>query len=218
MNKQEKKVIYQNFNTYSTLYKRTDQTKNVWLVCHGLGYLSRYFISYFKSLDPAENYVIAPQAPSKYYQNSDFKYVGASWLTKENTRLEMQNILQYLDAVYDAEEIKEDTNLIIFGFSQGVSVSMRWMVSRKIQPKMLVIYAGRIPQELTRADFDYLKPTKIKLIYGKDDPYINEKVLTKQRKFAEELFGNKGFEGVAFDGKHQVKSEIINRLSKDLKN
>lgn len=216
MNKQEKKVIYQNSNTYSTLNEHTSQTKNIWWACHGLGYLSRYFISYFKSLNVTENYVIAPQAPSKYYQNSDFKYVGASWLTKENTKADMQNILNYFDAIYEAEKLADNDNLILFGFSQGVSVSMRWMISRKIQPKMLVIYAGRIPEELTNADFAYLKNIKIKMIYGKNDPYITEKILTEQRKFAEELFGKKGFEVIAFDGKHEVKPEIINRLSKEI--
>ena len=81
----EKKVIYTTSNTYSVLNNLTEKTKNVWIVFHGLGYLSKYFINYFSQINPEENYIIAPQAPSKYYQGRNFKHVGASWLTKENT-------------------------------------------------------------------------------------------------------------------------------------
>ena len=44
----EKKVIYTTSNTYSILNNLTEKTKNVWIVFHGLGYLSKYFINYFR--------------------------------------------------------------------------------------------------------------------------------------------------------------------------
>ncbi|HZH69980.1 MAG TPA: esterase, partial [Flavobacteriaceae bacterium] len=56
----EKEISYISTNTYSTLNSLTSNTKNVWIVCHGLGYLSRYFLKYFKSLPLEENYIIAP--------------------------------------------------------------------------------------------------------------------------------------------------------------
>jgi hypothetical protein len=99
----EKQVLYTAKNTYDTLNKFTDKTKNIWMVFHGMGYLSRYFIDYFSELNSDENYIIAPQAPSKYYQDKAFKRVGASWLTRENTIAETENILNYVDAVYKNE-------------------------------------------------------------------------------------------------------------------
>lgn len=212
MTKGEKKVIYQSSNSYSTLNEFTSKTKHIWFACHGLGFLSRYFISYFKSLDKTENYVIAPQAPSKYYQGKDFKYVGASWLTKENTKVETKNVLNYLQAVYDAEQIHDENKLILFGFSQGVSVSTRWMVSQKIEPAILVIYAGRIPEELTAEDLAYLKNTKVKIIYGNQDPFINPKVLVSQKNFAEKLFGKDRLEIIEFQGKHEMNSKVISEI------
>ena len=83
----EKTVTYQSKNIYMTLNTLTPKTKNVWLAFHGIGYLSKYFARYFDVLDPEENYIIVPQAPSKYYLGNDYKYVGASWLTKEQTKL-----------------------------------------------------------------------------------------------------------------------------------
>lgn len=216
MHKEEKKVFYESSNTYSTLNKPTSETENIWFVCHGLGYLSRFFIKYFNALEAEKNYIIAPQAPSKFYQNSDFKYVGSSWLTKENTKEETKNVLAYLDSVYQAEEIPTDKNLIIFGFSQGVSVSMRWMAKRKLEPAILVIYAGRIPEEMTGADFAYLKNTKVKMVYGKDDPFITPKRLENQRLFAEKLFGKERIGVIPFEGKHEVRPEIIQQIEKDI--
>jgi len=92
----QKEAAYTSTNTYRTLNNLTEKTKNVWMVFHGMGYLSKYFINYFSELDADENYIIAPQAPSKYYQGKDFKHVGASWLTRENTMTETQNILNYV--------------------------------------------------------------------------------------------------------------------------
>ena len=67
----QKKATYVTTNTYHTLNNFTEETKNVWMVFHGMGYLSKYFINYFSELDADENYIIAPQAPSKYYQGKD---------------------------------------------------------------------------------------------------------------------------------------------------
>ena len=144
----EKDVLYTSKNTYSTLNNFTEKTKNVWLVFHGLGYLSKYFINYFSELDSEENYIIAPQAPSKYYQDRRFKHVGASWLTRENTLMETENVLNYIDAIYENEISEKPKNLIILGYSQGLSVASRWVAQRKIQCDKLILHSGGIPHEL----------------------------------------------------------------------
>ncbi len=114
----EKQVSYRSTNTYSTLNENTPETKNVWVVFHGIGYLSRYFLKYFRHLNQKENYIIAPQAPSKYYLNGKYEHVGASWATRENTEQEMENVLAYLDEVYKKEDLKNAKNLILFGYSR----------------------------------------------------------------------------------------------------
>ena len=140
----QKEAAYTSTNTYRTLNNLTEKTKNVWMVFHGMGYLSKYFINYFSELDADENYIIAPQAPSKYYQGKDFKHVGASWLTRENTMTETQNILNYVDAVYKKESIESFPNLIVMGYSQGVSIATRWVASREIQCNKLILHSGGI--------------------------------------------------------------------------
>ena len=208
---EEKKVSYTTTNSYSTRNKLTSATKNVWFCCHGLGFLSRYFIQYFNGLDADENYIIAPQAPSKYYQKSDFKHVGASWLTREETQQETENVLNYLDAVFASEEIPEDRRLILLGYSQGVSVAMRWLASRKLNVDTLVIHSGGIPKELSPQDFEFLTTTQVELWYGTEDEYLTEKRIYEETRRTKEMFGE-ALKIVPFEGKHIVNRELINEL------
>lgn len=208
---EEKKVSYTTTNSYSTRNILTSATKNVWFCCHGLGFLSRYFIQYFNGLDADENYIIAPQAPSKYYQKSDFKHVGASWLTREETQQETENVLNYLDAVFASEEIPEDKRVILLGYSQGVSVAMRWLASRKLNVDTLVIHSGGIPKELSPQDFDFLTTTQVELWYGTEDEYLTEKRIYEETQRAKEMFGE-ALKIVPFEGKHIVNRELINQL------
>jgi predicted esterase len=213
MNIVEKEISFKITNTYSTLNELTEKTKNVWFVCHGLGYLSRYFIRHFEELNSDENYIIAPQASSKYYQGSNFKRVGASWLTKENTQKEAQNVLRNLDAVFEAENRTSDKNLIVLGFSQGVSVSMRWVASRKIKCSKLVIFSGGIPNELTKEDFTFLikNETKVYNIVGSNDEYLNEERKENELKKMNDLFDKQAIIET-FEGTHELKKEMLLKI------
>ncbi len=205
----QKEVTYTATNTYHTLNELTEKTKNVWMVFHGMGYLSKYFINYFSELNAEENFIIAPQAPSKYYQGNDFKHVGASWLTRENTQLETQNILKYIDAIYVKELAETTANLIVMGYSQGVSIATRWVASRKVQCDKLILHSGGIPNELQPNDFEFLKKdAEVIYLYGNKDQYI-----TEARETEEKLKGTKLFQDrlniEVFDGIHEVNRELL---------
>ena len=212
MNSVEREISYQTTNSYATLNNLTQNTTTVWLVFHGMGYLSRYFLKYFDELNPKEHYIIAPQAPNKYYIPPTFKHVGASWLTKENTLKDTENIMHYMDAVLEAEQIPNDKRLIILGYSQGVSIATRYVAKRQLHCNQLVLMSGGIPKELATDDFKFLnKNTKVSLIYGTDDEYLNDDRMTYEKNRAFELFGNQ-LTITAFDGKHEVKKELIHNL------
>jgi predicted esterase len=206
----EKEISYIITNSYSTLNELTKNTKNIWFVCHGMGYLSRYFLKYFKELNSDENYFVAPQAQSKYYIQPEFKHVGASWLTKENTLKETQNVMTYFDSVFEAEHLANDKRLIIVGYSQGVSVAMRYVASRKIDCKHLVLMSGGIPKELKKEDFNHLNG-EITFIYGNEDEYINDERMAYEHNRGKELFGDNA-KITEFDGNHMVNVDLINAL------
>jgi predicted esterase len=210
MNSEEKEISYTTTNSYSTLNVLTAHTKNIWFVCHGMGYLSRFFLKYFEKLNVSENYIIAPQAQSKYYIPPKFQHVGASWLTKENTIKETENVMRYFDAVFEAEAIPKDKHLIVMGFSQGVSVTMRYMAKRQLNCQQLILHSGGIPKELTSDDFKFLN-AKVSLIYGKNDEYLNEDRMLEEKNRAFELFGD-AVTIFPFEGKHEVNVDLITNL------
>lgn len=211
----EKRIPYGAIGTYETLNHLGRATENVWLVLHGMGYLSRFFLKHFKELPPNKNYIIAPQAPSKYYMNNEYNHVGASWLTKENTILETQNVLAYLDALWEAENIPKKYRLILLGFSQGVSIATRWAVHKQLRMHQLVLYSGGIPNELKPVDFEFLvqNKTKVKMFIGNKDEFITQKRLKEEFEKIESLFDGRA-EVIIFEGGHELKKEIINGLVK----
>ena len=150
----EHKISYRTEKTYSTLNTLTDQTEYIWLVCHGLGYLSRYFIRHFSVLNPEKHYIIAPQAPSKYYQDKDYKRIGASWLTREETQLEMQNIKAYFDAIYE-KEIKPhpEKKLMVLGLFPRRFCCHALAGVFKNKCEALLMHSGGIPEELEGQGF-----------------------------------------------------------------
>ncbi len=210
MNLEEKEISYTTTNSYATLNSLTSQTKNIWFVCHGMGYLSRYFLRNFSELNAHENYIIAPQAQSKYYIPPKFKHVGSCWLTKENTLKETENVIRYFDAVFEAENIPSNKNLIVLGYSQGVSVAMRYVAKRKLNCSQLVLHSGGIPKELTPEDFEFLN-TKVTMIYGTEDEYLNSERIAHETQRAKAMFG-KNLNIIPFKGKHVVNVELINTL------
>ena len=178
-----------------------------------MGHLSTYFIRYFNELPKEENYIIAPQAQSKYYLNDSYSHVGASWLTKNNTEEGIDNVLNYIDTVFKSEEVPEHCELMVLGFSQGVSVATRWIAQRKLICNHLVLYAGSLPNELNHTDFSHIQSDEIKVTYiiGTEDPYLNTKRKNLEVSKIERIFQGKANE-IYFEGGHEVKKEIINAL------
>ena len=203
----EKEIHYTICNTYSTLNTLDEKTTHQWFVIHGLGFLSRYFIKYFEGL-PDTHYVIAPQAQSKHYLNNKYKHVGATWLTKDNTQDDIPNVLEYLNSIHSSE-FNPNTTQVMFGFSQGVSIITRWIGRHQIPCDILILYAGKIPREFKPEDFEHVK--QVKLIVGDADEYVTSEVLKAELDYATSLFGNR-LTMQLFNGKHEVKSEIINRF------
>ena len=210
MNSTEKEIVYKVSNSYSTLNTLSSKTKNVIFACHGMGYLSRYFLKYFKGLDSDLNYIIVPQAQSKYYIAPKMKHVGASWLTKENTLKEIENVINYFDSVFQNENI-EGKNLIFIGYSQGVSVVMRYIARKKIFFSKLLLMSGGIPNELTSEDFKYLgDQSEVYYVYGEKDEYINGEFLKLEKNKIKNIF--KSVNSISFEGNHQVNVDIIESI------
>src|SRR5690554_4646496 len=121
------------YYTAGTLDKKT---KTIWFVCHGYGQLAKYFIQNFKVLDNGENFIVAPEALSRFYLQGFSGRVGATWMTKEDRENDIKDYNAYLSTLYKKvmKDIPlENVKINILGFSQGVSTVCRWVVSEKIK-------------------------------------------------------------------------------------
>jgi predicted esterase len=125
---------------FFTLNKLTNKTERVWLVFHGYGQLSQYFIKKFEVLDPKKNFIIAPQGLSKYYLDGFYGRVGASWMTKEDRLTDIQNQYSYIDSILKAVGDISEKQLIYFGFSQGTATMGRYAGHAQIPFQKMIIW------------------------------------------------------------------------------
>ncbi len=179
------------------------------MVFHGIGQLARYFIRQFTHLDADTNYILAPQAPSLYYLSEAYTRVGACWLTRERTQEGMENLLGYLDALAGQEKLHEEDDLRLLGYSQGVSVLCRWVARRRIPCHRMILYAGKVPEELGPEDFSHLSPeTTVELYLGSEDPYLERWDMETLTGQARRLFGNR-LKVISYDGGHEFQGRLI---------
>lgn len=198
---------------YVTRGKLTPETKHIWLVCHGFGQLARYFIKRFDVLDEDTHYVIAPQGLSRFYMD-EYTRVGASWTTREHLEMHIENQLNYLDAVFREEMQGVDLDKVklhLMGFSQGVSVITRWSAYRKIPFDSLILWAGKLPPELSSEKWTHIKPgSRVFLVIGKKDQYLNDDLVKKEiEKVSDSV---KPPVSHIFDGGHEVTREALQEV------
>ncbi|AZQ44657.1 alpha/beta hydrolase [Nonlabens ponticola] len=212
-----KSVTYQHTNTYEVVNAITDQTKNIWICAHGLGYLATYFKKYFLHLDNRENSFIVLQAPSKYYQGKDFKHVGASWLTRVDTQQEIGNNVNYIYEVMRAENLMGDPRLVFFGYSQGVSIMTRLMALYNQRIQALIMHSGSIPAELNSSHASIFRQQCDRIIHisGTQDEYVDEQVIKRENKQIDTLFGTM-VEIHRPDINHKVDTDLLLQISKTL--
>ena len=212
-----KTVNYSHTNSYETLNQLSAGTKNIWICFHGLGYLATYFKRYFESLSSEDNYCIVLQAPSKSYIGKDFKHVGACWLTKVDTDQEMENNLKYIKASLENERIIGDARIILFGYSQGVSIATRFFTQYHYPIKALIMHSGKIPDELNQDDAAHFTKYCDQFIHisGTKDEYATEDLEKLELEKLKALFGT-NYERHRPEITHVVHVPLLEQIAKKL--
>ena len=196
--------------SYRTLNELTEITRRVWIVFHGYGQLTEYFIRKFNVLNTEENFIIAPQGMSKFYLEGFSGRVGATWMTKEDRDTEIDNQQQYINAVLNRElgDI-EDKEVILFGFSQGVATMGRFAAYNQFRFDKMILWAGTFPHELEKKDTrHWTHPYSLSYFTGDEDPFLKEGTIERQHGRLRELTG-KDISVHSFRGKHEVVSELL---------
>lgn len=208
MNIQSHHIAVTKTARYLTLGELSDQTEEIWIVIHGFAQLAEGFIRDFAALDNGKRYIVAPEALNRFYLKAGKPEVGATWMTKEERESEMKDYVVYLNTLYDALSIADyKAKIVVLGFSQGVATMSRWIYKNQRRIDTLIFYAGEIANELQNAEsiatFDQSKKY---FVCGDQDQFINELNMPKVKSLLTT------FEFISFEGKHEMKAEVLKGL------
>ncbi|WPP48898.1 alpha/beta hydrolase [Catalinimonas niigatensis] len=208
-------IQHVNFDYRAPYYTSGKLTSDkLWFVFHGYGQLAPFFIQKFDFLEK-DVLIVAPQGLSHFYLQGTSGRVGASWMTKENRQLAIQNYISYLDHIYSqlTQGMKLSSHHItVLGFSQGVSTLIRWLVYSEMEFDQLIMCAGSFPDDIDlsvskRVFLD--KPCYY--LYGDQDPYIKpgsiEQLDKKFHQYGLEVDFRR------FEGKHEISRDLLEELA-----
>lgn len=191
-----------------------ETAREVWLVLHGYGQLAEYFLRSFRTLDDGRHLIVAPEGLSRFYLDGTDGRVGASWMTSADRRSEIDDYVDYLDAVLDrlrAEGMRDAADLHVLGFSQGTATACRWAAMGNGEVDRLVLWAGGVPPDLDlnahRALFQRLDLT---LVIGTDDEYISDERVAREEQRLKQY--GIPFRTVRFEGTHRIEPGVLTRL------
>lgn len=188
---------------------------------HGYGQLAQYFIKKFEVLARQNIFIIAPEGLSRFYledvqtrATGGSNRVGATWMTRENRLMDIENYVNYLDGIYQAEVQSPnlDIPVTILGFSQGAATATRWILNEKIHFDQFILWAGIFPTDM---NFDkghsLLVDKKIVTVFGNEDPFITPPRVKELNDLIDKI-GIKP-EKMSFNGKHEMNDELLLRLA-----
>jgi len=196
---------------YFTVGNLNDETECIILAFHGYGQLASYFIRHFESIE--KTYVLVPEGLHRFYLKGTEGRVGASWMTKEDRNVDIENQSNYINAIYARiKKVKtRSCRLMVLGFSQGVSTALRWMVRNNIKADTLVAWAGSFPLDLEAKLVEKtLRETHFIQVIGDKDPYFNEEHKMQMQEWinSHSLQANT----FSFNGEHQLDRTLLHSL------
>ena len=205
---------------YFKLGEINSATQQVWFVLHGYGQLAQYFIKKFKALESGEICVIAPEGLSKFYLENvasrnagGSNRVGATWMTREDREVDIENYINYLQQVYD-KEIRSNTKVkvTILGFSQGAATATRWALTGKPNFDKFILWAGIFPPDMNfERGKEILGKKKVIAVYGSDDPFVTATRMQEMLDLSSKLELKP--EKLDFVGRHEINEPLLLQIA-----
>ena len=199
---------------YFQLGEFSEQTTTVWFVLHGYGQLAAYFIKNFQILHDNHTVIVAPEGLHRFYSKGFEGRIGASWMTKDDREDDINDYVNYLELLYNkirAARIPQPIKINLLGFSQGGATASRWLSKGLSHFDNLILWASAFPHDLNfELNRNKLNQCNVQLVIGSQDEYINETQLNEYLDILEKHQIN--FNLVTFEGKHEINSDILNKL------
>ena len=204
---------------YFTIGEPHASLRELWFVCHGYGQLAGRFVRHFESIDAPHRMIVAPEALSRFYVEISGKthadtHVGASWMTREDRLSDIEDNVEYLDALH-AHVLSSlpmpPASFTVLGFSQGVATAARWLERTSIHVDRALFWGGILPPDVDLSAARALRAARITVIAGTADEHATAEMLASQQ--ARLAASGISFEHVAFNGSHRIDREVLGKLA-----
>lgn len=200
---------------YTTYGELTDSTKYFWFLLHGSHMLSEQMVYKFAGFNPKEHFIVSPEGLSRFYLKGFSGDVVATWMTKQDRLIEINDFTLYLSNLYTEyyNQLPPSCKKIILGFSQGGTSAFSWLHRSKIEFDEFVGYSTWIPEDIDFAESKSSFESK-QIIYtiGKEDEYMTE----ERMAYLKEVVKKNGFDITyeLYNGTHRISKEQLNNIFK----
>ncbi len=206
----EKKIQVSKSAFYYTNGQLTEDTRYVWLVCHGYAQRADHIIKKFDMLNSDIHHVVSIEGLSKFYWKGVTGDVVSSWMTKKNRIEEIEDYSNYLSSILQTlkEKANSDCKFIGFGFSQGSATIFRWVHRHQPALDHIVSYAGWIPEDIDFLSLEtYLSDITVTHLIGDKDEYLNPEREKQLILIAKK--NNMAVNFLKFVGNHSIDREVL---------
>jgi predicted esterase len=189
----------------------------LWFVLHGYSMLAASFLKWFEPAIRPGRVLVAPEGLSRaYFEEKGVRRIGASWMTREDREVEIEDYVRYLDTLDEQLRfgLGGRPRIEVHGFSQGTATACRWVAFGRVEVERLVLWAGGVPPDLPLDRYGpALTRAGLTIAIGSRDKYIPpEEVDREQARLAAA-----GLLPTVhrFDGGHRVDAAMLRALDPD---
>ena len=143
---------------------------------HGYAENAERHLEKLRRIPGAEDWVLCSVAGLHRFYHPKTQEVIASWMTKQDREVMIEDNLRYVAAVISEVRRSEKTSetLVMAGFSQGVAMTYRAALGCGFVCHGLLILAGDVPPETARAAPDGKRFPPVLLGRGTEDNWYTE--------------------------------------------
>ena len=206
---------------YFTLGAISTEITDVWIVCHGYGQLAADFAMEFECIAAPHRLIVAPEALSRFYvpegtgfHGADAK-IGATWMTREDRDVEIDDYVSYLDSLY--EEVfrtidRSKARVTVLGFSQGGATANRWLTRGKAKADKLLMWGSLLASDADLNEAaEFFRKVELTIVYGTRDQFGDPRMIADY----ESILKANGipYNLLTFDGGHRMDRETLRLLA-----
>jgi predicted esterase len=184
----------------------------LWYVLHGYGQLASELAAGLAFLATPERRLVVPEGLSRFYRDGTGGIVGASWMTKVAREAEIEDYVDYLDALHArvTADLGAQVRATVLGFSQGTATASRWVARGGVRAERVILWGGGLPPDVdlaeARAAFRGLS-----FAAGERDAFITPERLSEERARVEAA--GLPFRLATFAGGHRLDDDLLRSLA-----